>query len=99
MAAMPNATASSSTGNQKPPPTFEFTKRKRWADLLVTELADSIILVLSPTAHILFVGPAVSQILGWKETELIDCNLVDILNGKGLFISGLPSEPILTDEL
>src|ERR1700733_2511167 len=66
---------------QKPVPTFEFTKRKRWAELLITELPDAIAFVLSPTCKILFCGTAVKEILGWNDDELIDVDLLDLMNG------------------
>lgn len=67
--------------NQKPPLTFEFTKRKRWGDLLITELADCILFVLSPTCNIWFCGQAVTDLLGWKDSELVDHNLLNLVYG------------------
>jgi len=64
-------------GNQ----VFDFTKRKRWADLLVTELAEAIILILSPQCKVLFCGNAVTEMLGWRDSDLIDCDLADFMNG------------------
>jgi PAS domain-containing protein len=61
------------------PPTYEFTKRKRWADLLITEPADTITFVLTLSCTILFCSPAVTELLGWKDTDLIDCDLVDLI--------------------
>ncbi|KAG6814558.1 hypothetical protein H0H92_000086 [Tricholoma furcatifolium] len=58
--------------SETPPKTFEFTKRKRWADLLVTELADGINIILSQTCTILYCAPIVTEITGWKSTDLID---------------------------
>jgi len=65
---------------QKPPVTFEFTKRKRWADLLIKELADAIIFILSPTCKVLYCGTAVTELLGWRDEELIDGDLMDLIN-------------------
>ncbi|KAL1732512.1 blue light receptor [Schizophyllum commune] len=60
---------------------FEFTKRKRWADLLVTELADAIILVLGvPNPKILYCGAAVEELLGWRDTDVIDLDLTELMN-------------------
>jgi len=75
------ASSSSSSSAPKQPDTFEFTKRKRWAHLLVTELADAIMLVLSPSCKVLYCGPAVTELLGWKDEEVIDIDLFDLLNG------------------
>ena len=62
-------------------PVFEFTKRKRWADLLVTELNDTIILVLSEACQVWYCGNAVTELLGWRDEELVDSDLVDFMNG------------------
>jgi ribosomal protein L37AE/L43A len=60
--------------------TFEFTKRKRFADLLVTELSDAIILVLSPSGDIFYVGVALTELLGWTEGEWLDAPLTDYIH-------------------
>jgi hypothetical protein len=67
------------------PSTFEFTKRKRWADLLIHELSEAIIFVLSNECKVLFCSRAVSELLGWRDTELIDKDLVDLVNGKHVY--------------
>ncbi|KAI0664710.1 hypothetical protein C8Q70DRAFT_7931 [Cubamyces menziesii] len=76
-----------SAQGQQPPlspvkeiPVFEFTKRKRWADLLITELNDTIILVLSESCQVWYCGSAVTEILGWREEELVDGDLADLMN-------------------
>ncbi|KAI0636646.1 hypothetical protein C8Q77DRAFT_1154565 [Trametes polyzona] len=61
-------------------PVFEFTKRKRWADLLVTELNDNIIFVLSEACHVWYCGSAVTDLLGWRDDELVDGDLIDLMN-------------------
>ncbi|KZT69778.1 hypothetical protein DAEQUDRAFT_709504 [Daedalea quercina L-15889] len=60
--------------------TFEFTKRKRWADLLVTELREAIVLVLSPACKVWYCGAAVEDLLGWKDEELVDGDITDLMN-------------------
>lgn len=64
---------------------FDFTKRKRWADLLVTELTEAIMLVLSETGQVWYCGPAVEDLLGWKDEEVVDGNFCDIMNGVSHF--------------
>ena len=71
-------------------PVFEFTKRKRWADLLVTELNDTIIFVLSEACQVWYCGNAVTELLGWRDEELVDSDLMDLMNG----MSPLP--PVLS---
>ncbi|KAH9981536.1 hypothetical protein BGW80DRAFT_1162376 [Lactifluus volemus] len=67
--------------NQSPLPQWEFTRRKRWADLLITELSEAILLVLSPSRKVLFCNPAVREILGWQDEDLIDRDLTNLVNG------------------
>jgi len=59
---------------------WEFTRRKRWADLLLTELSEAIVLVLSSRRKVLFCNPAVREILGWQDEDLIDSDFKDLLN-------------------
>lgn len=59
--------------------TFDFTKRKRWPDLLVTELSGVIILVLSTVGHVLFCSEAAKEMLGWKE-EVVDLKLSHLIH-------------------
>lgn len=66
----------------KPPLTFEFTKRKRWADLLITELVDVIVFILSPAYKVLYCGTAITELLGWKDVDIMDSDFNDIMNGK-----------------
>ncbi|CDO73601.1 hypothetical protein BN946_scf185014.g71 [Trametes cinnabarina] len=75
-----------STSHQQPSsplkelPVFEFTKRKRWADLLITEVSDTLILVLSDRCQVWYCGNAVTELLGWRDDELVDGDLVDLMN-------------------
>ncbi|KAJ7461516.1 blue light receptor [Mycena latifolia] len=61
-------------------PSFEFGKRKRWADLVITELVDVLLLVLSPQGKVLYCGNGLRGLLGWKDTDLIDYDFADLLN-------------------
>lgn len=76
-----SATAAQQQQQQKQPPAFEFMKRKKWADLLVSELSEAIILVLSTSCKILFCGHAVQELLGSRDEDLVDWDLVDLMNG------------------
>ncbi|KAF5388989.1 hypothetical protein D9757_005088 [Collybiopsis confluens] len=60
--------------------TFEFTKRKRWADLLISELADTCIFVFSSNLKILYCNPAVNELLGWRETDVLDHDFTELIN-------------------
>lgn len=74
--------------------TFEFTKRKRWADILVTGLTDVIIFVLSPEGKVLYCGTAVNELLGWNETDILDLRLDDFIIGT--LASSVPIRAYLT---
>ncbi|EKM55306.1 uncharacterized protein PHACADRAFT_208823 [Phanerochaete carnosa HHB-10118-sp] len=65
---------------------FDFTKRKKWADLLVTELTEVVMLVLSDDGTVLYSGPAVQSLLGWADEELIDMNFCDIMNDEDVSV-------------
>jgi PAS domain-containing protein len=67
--------------NQQLVPSWEFTRRKRWADLLMTELSEAVVLVLSPRRKVLFCNPAVHEILGWQDEDLIDRDFKNLVNG------------------
>jgi PAS domain-containing protein len=74
-AANPHAPSASSTA------VFEFTRRKKWADLLITELSGTLILVLSTSGEVLYCGAAAVELLGWKEEEVIDTELANWMHG------------------
>ena len=64
---------------------WDWTKRRKWADLLVNELAGTIILVLSPTAEVLYCGAAAVELLGWKEEDVVDTSLINWMHGTSAF--------------
>lgn len=68
-----------SSGYGKQPLTFEFTKRKRWADLLIAELADGINMILSTSRKVLYCGPAITELIGWRDVDFLDCDLLDFI--------------------
>ncbi len=70
----------SSNNKDGPSSTFEFTKRKRWADLLITELADTIIIVLSTDCKILYCGTSVHELLGWRDADLLNRDFGDLIS-------------------
>ncbi|KDR81724.1 hypothetical protein GALMADRAFT_239880 [Galerina marginata CBS 339.88] len=64
----------------KSPPAYEFSKRKRWADLLLTELVDNVAFVLSPACKIWFCGTAVTETLGWRDADLLDFDFMELVD-------------------
>ncbi|KAF7363821.1 hypothetical protein MSAN_01040000 [Mycena sanguinolenta] len=63
-------------------PNFEFGKRKRWADLVVTELVDVLLLILSPQGKVLYSGNGLKGLLGWTDDDIIDYDFTDLLNAE-----------------
>ncbi|PCH37731.1 hypothetical protein WOLCODRAFT_135811 [Wolfiporia cocos MD-104 SS10] len=73
-------TAQTQSGSPRDAQIFEFTRRKRWADLLVAELSEAILLVLSGSCAVWYCGAAVTDLLGWREEELVDRDLLELVN-------------------
>ena len=80
--------------NPHPIPPWEFTRRKRWADLIVTELSEAIVLVLSPGRKVLYCNPSVREMLGWLDDDLVDMDFTELVNGLCLSQSSRPSKLI-----
>lgn len=68
--------------NTAKPSSFEFTKRKKYADLLISELTDAIQLVLSLECKVLFCSPAVTELIGWRDEDLIDGDFIELINSE-----------------
>ncbi|KIM49364.1 hypothetical protein M413DRAFT_105950 [Hebeloma cylindrosporum] len=75
----PIAQQSSSFGT-KPSTGYEFPKRKRWADLILTELVDVVVFIVSPACKILYCGAAITEILGWRDIDLIDLDFSELID-------------------
>jgi hypothetical protein len=60
--------------------TYEFTKRKRWPDLLINGLVDSVLFILSPSCTVLYVATAVNELLGWRDVDLVDLDFIKLVN-------------------
>ncbi|KAG8758939.1 blue light receptor [Serendipita sp. 396] len=68
------------TQTTKPQAVFEFTKRKRWADLLISELVNVGILVFSQTGTIIHCDAAIHSVTGYSEDQIIGKNFSDLLH-------------------
>ncbi|CAE6412474.1 unnamed protein product [Rhizoctonia solani] len=64
----------------KPTGVFEFTKRKKWADILISELSGSALLVLNNADNILWASPAILELIGWREDEISERAFRDFLH-------------------
>ena len=71
------SSSSSKSGN-----TFDFTKRKKFSNLLITEVAEAIVFVLSTDCEVLFCGTAVTELLGWKDEDIMNGDLIKFMNGE-----------------
>ncbi|KDQ19789.1 hypothetical protein BOTBODRAFT_169843 [Botryobasidium botryosum FD-172 SS1] len=77
---IPEQSCPPSTAQHRPAPVFEFTKRKKWADLLISEMSGIVLLVLSPKGNVLYCGAAVGELLGWNEDEVVDKSFETLLH-------------------
>ncbi|KAF6764029.1 white collar 2 protein [Ephemerocybe angulata] len=60
---------------------FDFTKKKRWADLAVADTVESVAFVINAaTSTVLWCAPAIAEVLGWREADLIDSELTEYMN-------------------
>jgi len=59
--------------------TFGFLKRKRWAELLVTELADGTNFVSFTSGTVLYCGPVLTKLTGWRDTDLLDHDILKVV--------------------
>jgi PAS domain S-box-containing protein len=59
---------------------FEFTKRKRWADTLISELVNVAILVFSQTGTIIHCDAAVNAVTGYPEEQIAGRNFAELLH-------------------
>ena len=91
--------ASASKSPSSSPTTFEFTKRKRWADLLIHELSEAVIFILSSDAKIWFCGRAVAELLGWPDAELIDRPFTDLVNCEPSLLAFVSPPPLTSSIL
>ena len=62
-------------------PIFDFTTRKQWAGLLISELTEAIQLIVGPSGKIWYCGLAVYELLGWRDKELVDSDIFELVNG------------------
>jgi PAS domain-containing protein len=76
--------APSTTRERERQQVFEFTRRKRWADILISEVPDSILLILNPRRTVLYCGPAVVELLGWQPENMVDHDFLSFVNGASL---------------
>ncbi|EJD53150.1 GATA-domain-containing protein [Auricularia subglabra TFB-10046 SS5] len=62
------------------PAVFDFTRRKKWQDILVTEVSGCMTVVLSLQGKVLFATRSVREILGYRETDIVDTNISEYLH-------------------
>ncbi|CAG8722610.1 14364_t:CDS:2, partial [Acaulospora colombiana] len=59
---------------------FEFTKRKRWADTLISELVNVAILVFSQTGTVIHCDAAINAVTGYPEEQVAGRNFSELLH-------------------
>lgn len=86
-------TSGNSTNGNSQSKVFDFTKRKRWADLLITELSGVVMVILSSSGNVMFCGEAAKEMLHWKE-DVNELPIVDLMH-RALLPPLLPFPPFL----
>ena len=66
------------------PTTFEFTRRKKWQDILLSELPDTVLFVLDAHRVIQYANPGATEALGWDVEEMVDKDVLDFVNSASL---------------
>lgn len=81
-ASFSTSSAAAQQQQQSQHPVFEFTRRKKWADIIISELPDTVLLILDTQHIVMYVGPAVPEVIGWYPEDLVDKDVLNIVNGK-----------------
>ncbi|EJU00693.1 hypothetical protein DACRYDRAFT_117132 [Dacryopinax primogenitus] len=66
--------------DKETPHIYDFTKRKGWSGLLLSQLSGTIQFVFSPRGNVVFVSGCVREYLGWEAEEVVERNLVHLLH-------------------
>ena len=66
---------------------FEFTRRKKWQDILLSELPDTVLFVLDVHRVIQYANPGATEALGWDVEEMVDKDVLDFINSASLIAS------------
>lgn len=61
---------------------FDFTKRRRWTDVLLSSLPGAALLVLDKYGSIEYAGPGTRAVLGWEIEEVVERNVLEFVNGQ-----------------
>ncbi|PPQ98850.1 hypothetical protein CVT24_003403 [Panaeolus cyanescens] len=77
---------------------FDFSKRKRWQDLLIAELDNAYPLILSREGKIAYCTPVLATRLGWKSSELLNLDFGSLLDSEDqTYFQAAFNETILED--
>ena len=92
-------TSANGTNANANPTTFEFTRRKKWQDILLSELPDTVLFVLDVHRVIQYANPGATEALGWDVEEMVDKDVLDFVNSAFLIITLLFPQNICSDLL
>ena len=62
--------------------TFDFTNRKKFPNLLIAKVTETIVFVLSTDCEVPFCRTAVTKLLGWRDEDIMDGDMIEFMNGK-----------------
>ena len=59
---------------------YEFTKRKKWTNILLSEQPDTVIVILDYDNRVQYVGPGMRDVLGWEVEDLVEKDFLEVVN-------------------
>lgn len=62
-------------------PAYDFTKKKRWADLALSDVVEQVSFLVKSSLVVLYSSSAISEGLGWREADFVDAELTEYING------------------
>ena len=69
---------------QNGPGQYDYTKRKRWADLISSEVVETVAFVVNSSLTVLLCGAAICELLGWRDADFLDTELTEYMDGTAL---------------
>ena len=63
---------------------YDYTKRKRWGDLISSEVVETVAFVVNSSLTVLLCGAAICELLGWRDADFLDTELTEYMDGMAL---------------
>ncbi|KAJ2935621.1 hypothetical protein H1R20_g1471, partial [Candolleomyces eurysporus] len=59
---------------------YDYTKRKRWGDLISSEVVETVAFVVNSSLTVLLCGAAICELLGWRDADFLDTELTEYMD-------------------